>query len=136
VSHTTKLNDDLGVIVIRVRHSMNLAELVATLDELVRLPGFREGLCLVVDFRGSTTPLSADELRHLASYAGHTDAQWGSTKWALLVSSDETFGLARMFMAHTVAHQVTTHVFRTVGEADGWLGIGVDMDEILARTPD
>jgi hypothetical protein len=41
-----------------------------------------------------------------------------------------------MFIAHTSAHAVTTHVFRTVLEADGWLGIGVEMDEILARTPD
>ena len=136
VPHTTQLNDDLGVIVIRAKHSMDLAELVGVLGELVRLPGFRAGLCLLVDFRGSTTPITADELRHLAIYAGRDDAKWGSTKWALLASSAETFGLARMFMAHTTPHQVTTHVFRTVGEADDWFGIGVEMDEILARTPD
>ena len=41
-----------------------------------------------------------------------------------------------MFMALTSAHRVTTHVFRTVAEADGWLGVGVEMDEILVRTPD
>jgi hypothetical protein len=136
LAYTTTFNDDLGVIVVRAKHSVNAVEIAVVLDELLNLPGFREGLCLVVDFRGSTTPITADEIRHLADYAKRADAKWGSTKWAFLASSDTIFGLSRMFMAHTSSHEVTTHVFRTVSEADGWLGIGVEMEEILARTPD
>lgn len=136
MAHTTTLNDDLGVIVVRIKHSVSAVEIVVVLDELLNLSGFREGLCLVVDFRGSTTSITADEIRHLADYAKRADAKWGSTKWSFLASSDTIFGLSRMFMAHTISHEVTTHVFRTVSEADGWLGIGVEMDEILARTPD
>ena len=136
LAHTTRLNDDLGVIVVRARHTMNAVEIAGAMDELVKLPGFREGLCLVVDFRGSATPITGDEIRYLAEYAERSDAKWGDTKWSFLTASDETYGLSRMFIAHTSEHAVTTHVFRTVKEADGWLGIGVEMDEILARTPD
>ena len=115
---------------------MNAVEIAGAMDELVKLPGFREGLRLVVDFRGSATPMTGDEIRHLAEYAERSDVRWGDTKWSFLATSDETYGLSRMFIAHTSEHAVTTHVFRTVKEADGWLGIGVEMDEILARTPD
>ncbi|MDI1287051.1 MAG: hypothetical protein PSV46_21885 [Reyranella sp.] len=134
--HTIRFNKDLGVIVLRAKHSMDVVELEAAFTELVRLEGFKEGLSLIVDFRGSTTPLTTVELRQLATYAGQTDAQWGDTKWSFLASADVTYGLSRMFMALTSKHQVETHVFRNVKEADGWLGLGVDMDEILVRTPD
>ena len=66
MAHTTTLNDDLGVIVVRIKHSVSAVEIVVVLDELLNLSGFREGLCLVVDFRGSTTSITADEIRHLA----------------------------------------------------------------------
>lgn len=134
--HTIRFNKDLGVIVLRAKHSMDVVELEAAFAELLRLEGFREGLSLIVDFRGSTTPLTSVELRRLADHAARTDAQWGDTKWSFLASADVTFGLSRMFMALTSKHQVETHVFRTLYEADDWLGLGVQIEEILARTPD
>lgn len=134
--HTIRFNKDLGVIVLRAKRSMDIAELEHAFDELVRLPGFKAGLSLIFDFRGSTTPLTSADLRRLAIYAERTDASWGNTKWSFLASSDVTFGLSRMFMALTARHQVETHVFRTLVEANDWLGLGMDIDEILARTPD
>lgn len=136
MSHTIKLNEELGVIVLRAKRSIDVAEIVAAFDEMVHLPRFREGLSLVIDFRGSETPLSGDDMRQLAEYARRSDAKWGTTKWSFLASADTTYGLSRMFMALTSQHQVETHVFRTLTDANGWLGLGVDVDEILARTPD
>lgn len=134
--HTVSFNRDLGVIVLRAKGSMDVLELEQSFDELVRLSGFKEGLSLVVDFRGSDTPITIDELRRLAAYAEQTDGRWGDTKWSFLASADVTFGLSRMFMALTSKHQVETHVFRNIDAANDWLGLGVEMDEILARTPD
>jgi len=136
MSHTIRLNDDLGVIVLRAKKCMDIAEIQTAFGEMVHLPGFREGLSLVVDFRGSETPISAAEVRQLAEYARRADAKWGTTKWAFLASADLAYGLSRIFMALTSEHQVETHVFRNLDDADGWLGIGVDVDEILVRTPD
>ena len=134
--HTIRLNDDLGVIVLRAKRSMDLAEIERAFAEMLRLPGFREGLSLIVDFRGSETPISGAEMRQLAEYARRADAKWGTTKWAFLASADLTYGLGRIFMALTSEHQVETHVFRTLHDANGWLGLGVDANEVLVRTPD
>ena len=136
MAHTISFNKDLGVIVLRAKHSMDVDELEHSFDELVNLPGFKEGLSLIFDFRGSTTPVTSVELRRLAVYAERSDAQWGDTKWSFLASTDVTFGLSRMYMALTAKHRVETHVFRTPGDADDWLGLGMNIDEILVRTPD
>lgn len=136
MSHTIRLNDDLGVIVLRAKRSMDVAEIELAFTEMLSLSGFREGLSLVVDFRGSETPISGAEVRQLADYARRLDARWGATKWSFLASADMTYGLSRIFMALTSEHQVETHVFRTLADANGWLGLGVDVDEILVRTPD
>lgn len=136
MSHTIRLNDDLGVIVLRAKRSMDVAEIELAFAEMLSLPGFREGLSLIVDFRGSETPISGAEVRQLAEYARRADARWGTTKWSFIASADMAYGLSRIFMALTSEHQVETHVFRTLHDADDWLGLGVDVDEILARTPD
>jgi hypothetical protein len=120
---------------VRAKQSMDVAELEKTFDELVSLPGFKEGLSLIVDFKGSDTPTTTVELRRLAAYATQTDDKWDNTKWSVLASADVAFGLSRMFMALTNKHQVETHIFRNLDEADDWLGLGVEMVEILEHTP-
>jgi hypothetical protein len=136
MSHTLKLNIELGVIVLRAKQSLSFSEIRDIFGEMVRLPGFREGLCLVADFRGSGTSLTGEDIRQLAIWARRTDAAWGDTKWSIIASSDALYGLSRMFSSLTDELQVETHVFRDVEAADGWLGLGVEADEILARTPD
>ena len=136
MAYTISFNRDLGVIVLRAKQSMDVHELEQSFGELVNLSGFKEELSLIFDFRGSTTPLTSADLRRLAIYAEGTDARWGNTKWSFLASTDVTFGLSRMFMALTARHQVETHVFRTLIDADDWLGLGMGIDEILVRTPD
>ena len=136
MSHTLKLNIELGVIVLRAKQNLSFNEIRSIFGELVRLPGFREGLCLVADFRGSGTSLTGEDMRQLADWARTTDAAWGDTKWSIIASSDVLYGLSRMYTTLTDQLQVETHVFRDVETADGWLGIGVEADEILARTPD
>ena len=136
MSHSIKLNEQLGVIVLRYRGNVDFIEIQNVFDEMVRLPGFKEGLSLVADFRDTISPLSGSEVQSLAHYAKKTDANWGATKWVLLASKDITFGLARMYSSLTADCKVTTTVFRDVKKADDWLGLGVEVTEILARTPE
>jgi len=136
MSHTLRFNHSLGVIVVRTNDIVDVNELRATFDELVDHSDFKEGLCLVVDFRGGETVLSADDVRHLAQYAEHTDARWGQTKWLIIASDDLTYGLSRMFITLAERQQVTTHVFRNVTEAGDWLDLGINLRGILASTPE
>lgn len=136
MSHTLKLNTELGVIVLRAKQSMSLEEIRGVFAEMVRLPGFKEGLCLVADFRGSGTTLTGEDIRNLAVFAERTDRAWGDTKWCIVASSDTLYGLSRMFSSLTDRLQVDTQVFRDIEAANGWLGRAVDVEGILAQTPD
>ena len=78
------------------------------------------------------TPLTADEVSKLADYAKRTDAKWGVTKWAIIAADD----LTRMYMALTEDYHVTTNVFGDAIKADDWLGLGVEMEQILRQTVD
>lgn len=136
MSHTLKLNTELGVVVLRVSQSLSFDEVRSIFVEMVRLPGFKEGLCLVADFRGSGTSLTGDDMRQLAFLAREKDSAWGDTKWCFVASSDTMYGLSRMYMALTDELHVDTHVFRDIKTANGWLGLTVDVEEILIQTPD
>ncbi len=136
VTHTVAFNRDLGVIVVRVRQSMDAEEIEAAFRALADLPEFVPGLKLLVDFRDSQTLLAAIDVRRLAQHASESDCKWGDTRWALLARDDYTYGLARMFETHTQRHKVTTHVFPSFMTAATWLALGLDLTEILSRTPE
>ncbi len=136
MSHSIDFNRELGVIVLRYRGTVDFREIKHAFDELVLVQGFRSGLCLVADFRQCHTVLTGSDVSELAYHARNTDAKWGSTKWAFLAEKDLTFGLSRMYAALASDCQVTTHTFRSARDADNWLGIGIEMEEILSTTPE
>jgi hypothetical protein len=132
--HQIKLNEELGVVVVRHDGKIDITELRQVLDELVALPGFQPGLKVVSDFRGSETPLTGDEIRGLAEYARRAHHAVGTTKWAIIASNTLTYGLARMYSALNQDFDVTIHVFHDLEELNGWLELGLSADDILART--
>lgn len=109
-----KLNDNLGVVVVRHDGKIDFTELRKVLDEQVTLPDFRPGLQVVGDFGGSETPLTGDEIRELAEYARRTHHAFGATKWAIIAPNTLTYGLARMYSALTQEYEVAVEVLRTV----------------------
>ncbi len=136
MSHTIRLNDDLGVIVLRFRKDIDFVEVLAAFEELGKIPGFKSGLKLVADFRESTTLLDETDVHRIAHYLKTTDDEWGTTKWSMISSANLTYGLGRQLEALTNWCHVSTHIFRTVDDAANWLDIDVPMFEILYLTPD
>ena len=136
MSHSIDFNRELGVIVLRYRGTVDFTEIKHAFDELVLVQGFRPGICLVADFRECHTVLTGSDVSQLADYARRTDAKWGSTRWVILAEKDLTFGLSRMYATLVSDCQVTTHVFRNAFDADDWLGLGIEMENILAETPE
>ena len=129
--HHVKVLDNLGVIVLRFWGDITYEELQRVFDEVPAMPGFRKGLKLVADGRESRTALTGAEIQRLAHYAKHVEAAWGETKWAVLATNDVIYGLVRIYMALTSEYDIQTHVFRSVEQANDWLGLGVEMSELL-----
>jgi hypothetical protein len=90
----------------------------------------------LVDRPGMEHPNDGRRGRQTGQYAKRTDAKWGVTKWAIIAADDLTFGLTRMYMALTEDYHVTTNVFGDAIKADDWLGLGVEMEQILRQTVD
>jgi hypothetical protein len=133
--HRTKLNQELGVVVIRYHGKIDLHEFRTVLDELTKLPGFRPGLKLVGDLRAAETALTGDEIRVLADYAAPTHRACGTTRWAFIASTALTYGLARMYAALTQGAEVEVQVFKEANEVGDWLALGRAGEKLLAHPP-
>jgi len=129
--HHAKLLDNLGVIVLRFWGDITYEELQHVFDEVPAMPGFRKGLKLVADFRECRTALTGVDVQRLAHYAKRVEAAWGETKWAILATNDVIYGLTRIYMALTSEYDIQTHVFRSVEQAEDWLGLGIGMSELV-----
>jgi hypothetical protein len=69
---------------------------------------------------------SIDRIRQLAELAASMDAAAQSSKFAIVASSDETFGLGRMYETYRRLEDKSTKqvgVFRSLSEAYAFLGV-------------
>ena len=73
--------------------------------------------------RASAENISANELEEIAQLRLDNDKQMTSGKTAVVAPSDINFGLSRMFLSKTVEARRYLRVFRTLDEAEEWLGI-------------
>lgn len=136
MAHEIGLNEQLGVVAVRYRGQVTTEEISDVMDEAVHLPGFREGLKAIGDFRDCDLSIGAKDIDRLVAYAKRLDLTWGDTRWALIADKDYIYGLARIYMAKTDEFHVETRVFHDNAEADDWLGIGSSLDDALASTLD
>lgn len=73
------------------------------------------------DYRAATLHATAPELRMLATALEAVEAgqQWA---WAVVIQDPASFGLFRMLGAFLEPMGVRLAVFRSMGEAEDWLG--------------
>ena len=124
---------EAGVVVLELGGEVTLDETEEALEAIPSRPWFRPRLKMVADARNCTTRMTGKDVERLAAFARQLDDAWGETRWAVLAPDDLVYGLARIYMALTEDYQVQTHVFRNVQDVNDWLGIGVDIEEILKR---
>ena len=102
---------------------MDLARKLAS-DETFA-PGHGE----LVDLREVRhTDVSAPVLRQVAGIFASTDRHASLTRVAVCAPADLVFGLSRMYEAFRAPSGVQLRVFRTLGEAERWLGEGDGSD--------
>jgi hypothetical protein len=77
----------------------------------------------IIDVRGATADVSPDDIRDIAELVRRRPVE-ATGRRAVLVSSDEHFGLMRMFEAYTSRGPTRYRVFRDPDEANAWLESG------------
>ena len=80
------------------------------------------GAILINHSELNTAPLTADELREIASFNKQFNSQIGLAKIAILVARDLEFGIGRMWQVFASEGRAsTTELFRSRDEAIAWL---------------
>ena len=96
------------------------ADLKSHQRNLLKDPDFDRGFDQLWDFREAThADVSTATLRELAKSRSYADG----VKRALVAPLDVAFGLARMFQSLHDEAPETIQVFRSLPEAETWLGL-------------
>ncbi|HEX6643169.1 MAG TPA: hypothetical protein VF037_00735 [Gemmatimonadales bacterium] len=78
----------------------------------------------IVDAREARLNLSAEDIRRFAGLVGELNRRTRFGRTAFVVSGDFGYGLARMFAAYDTTGPDRFAVFRTMEEAEAWIGGG------------
>lgn len=95
----------------------------AVRDYLRRLesdPTYASNLNALIDVRSAITGFTAEDLRDIAELVRRRP-EGAESRRAVVVASDEHYGLMRMFEAYTASGPTRYRVFRDPDEAVAWL---------------
>ncbi|MEP6668802.1 MAG: hypothetical protein ABJF10_06605 [Chthoniobacter sp.] len=118
-----------GIVFSKAIGTCSRTDILGHMDRLRGHPDFRPEMDQLFDFRQVTNAAFSDEdVRMLAT----RNIFRGNSKRALVVSSDEHFGLGRMFETYRELegeHGIT--IFREMDDALAWLSLSAEPDTKL-----
>jgi len=120
---TYEIDAERGVVVVRVYGAVTPQEFAANRVKLQADPEHRPGLMMLVDLRDvESFAMSADEIEGLAQDRTSLFIEPG-TPVAIVATSDEAFGLSRMYQIMRGTGVEDIQVFNTMAEAERWLEV-------------
>lgn len=112
----TKIQD---ILVVFIKGNPGVDDIKHILDQTQNASGYSHSSRLW-DFRESNFSFSQNEVLDIASYASEADSQ--SSKVAILVKEDLSFGVSRIYEVFRQTNLTEINVFRDKAEAVAWLG--------------
>lgn len=104
---------------------VDAAEVRDYLRRLESDPDYDPSFNGIIDVRSATAAVTPDDIRDIAELVRRRPKE-ASGRRAVIVGSDEHFGLMRMFEAYTSSGPTRYRVFRDSDEANAWLESGID----------
>jgi hypothetical protein len=101
--------------------SLSAADLRRHLEELVA--GGVIAYARVVDCRSASVNLIPEDIPHFVAFIRQLRERFGKTRTAYVSSSDVLYGLMRMYGMMNEQHDPGFAVFRTLEEAEAWIGL-------------
>jgi hypothetical protein len=115
-----RIDTQHGVVFAVSEGSVGTADVRDYLKRLESDPAYRSGYDALIDVRHATSNITADDLRDIAELVRRRPRE-AESKRAVVVSSDEHYGLMRMFEAFTESGPTRYRVFRDLEEARAWV---------------
>ena len=115
------IDAEKGIVYTTISGPITLAEIKADMAQLATNAAYRPDMPGLMDLRGATALLSADETAQLADLIKANPRLLNRTRRALLVGSDLSFGMYRMFESFAASGTVEYRVFREENAARAWV---------------
>ena len=110
------------LVEMHISGEINVAEVEENLGRLIADPAYRPEYNALVDLSESPTLFTSEQIRSLADYVRHR-MPMASSRRAVVVKTDVAFGLIRMYEAFTEDLPRSFRVFRSLKDAQEWLGL-------------
>ncbi len=124
------IDAELSVVLVKAWGAVTGAELLEATDALHTMPEFARANRELGDYQGVTDfDLDASAIQRLASRSVFA----AETRRAVVVSTDVTYGMARMYQMLRERPGDGLYVFRDMDEAITWIGLLEHRAEVLDR---
>lgn len=125
--HAYKINNDIGLLVIKYAGETTIAEIAEMLAELIRDPEYSRELNILSDLSELTSHYTYEQMHSVVDGFPDPGELVSTTKSAVVVSKEVTFGMGRIWASITEDRTVATaQVFRNMEDALEWLGLPPD----------
>lgn len=118
---TYRIDPEAKIVFVVVEGNVTLREMVSTVTDVAHNPGFRRGFQILSDHRKITASATTEEVKAFVLHTKQYENILAHTEWAIVVSSDLSFGMMRMLSALAETIPMRVEVFRDYNEAMGWL---------------
>jgi hypothetical protein len=115
------IDAEKGIVYITVTGPMTLAEVKEDLAQADAATSQRPEMPRLIDLRGATQFITSEEMAQFADFAKSGGRGGCRVRRALLVGSDLSFGMYRMFESFAAGSAVEYGVFRDENAARAWV---------------
>lgn len=116
-----RIDKDEGIVYGTMKGEVNYTEVLAGMSEMVEGEDYDPGLNGITDLREMKWESDQSDLRKLVHFLIKHRKQIGRSRSAVVVSSDRTYGMARMFEVFSSESSIKVRVFRDYDEAKSWV---------------
>jgi hypothetical protein len=116
-----RIDAEAGIVHTTVSGEIGASDIIAALEELFRHPDYRPGLIGLADLRSYTWRSEMSDIRRVAQFMIANGKKIGRSRTAIVVSSDYSYGMSRMYEAFAAASPIEVKIFRDMDEAVAWL---------------
>ena len=132
-----KIFEDLKFVYAVGTGALTLDDLLSHTEELANDPKYVAPMLKLIDYRNlqENKTTFADSERFAAAKSSFAD-RFSGEKFAVVVPTDNSFGMARHNSAHLKPGCFEHGVFREIKEALDWLGLEIDENELAIDESD
>ncbi len=121
-----RIDQEHSLVRFEVSDPLEPAQIAGTVQRLLADPELRPGLRILSDHTNLDTPATTKMVKTLPAFLEQLGNNLGRFRCALVVSTTVSYGMGRMAEAYAEDGLAEVRVFRSLDEAEAWLGVSAN----------